>query len=64
VKFAGAKFGYRHRPDILKGLHLDVESGLRVALVGPSGCGKSTVFKLIQRLYDLQEGSLVLQRGD
>jgi ABC-type bacteriocin/lantibiotic exporter with double-glycine peptidase domain len=36
-----------------------VPKGKRVALVGESGCGKSTVVKLIQRFYDIAEGSLV-----
>jgi ABC-type bacteriocin/lantibiotic exporter with double-glycine peptidase domain len=36
-----------------------VPKGKRVALVGESGCGKSTVVKLIQRFYDVAEGSLV-----
>lgn len=38
---------------------MSVSKGKRVALVGESGCGKSTVVKLIQRFYDISDGSLV-----
>jgi len=38
-----------------------VKAGDRIALVGESGCGKSTVLQLIQRLYDLDQGSLSVQ---
>merc|ERR1712130_49475 len=35
--------------------------GESIALVGESGCGKSTVIQLIQRFYDLNQGSLELE---
>jgi ATP-binding cassette subfamily B protein len=37
---------------------LAIRAGERVALVGPTGAGKSTFVKLIQRLYDVQEGEV------
>ena len=41
-----------------------MKAGDRIALVGESGCGKSTVLQLIQRLYDLDQGSLSVQGQD
>ena len=38
-----------------------MKAGDRIALVGESGCGKSTVLQLIQRLYDLDQGSISVQ---
>ena len=38
--------------------------GERLALVGPTGSGKSTFVKLIQRLYDLQDGRIVIDGQD
>jgi len=53
-------FTYPSRPDsaVLTGITLDVEEGSVVALVGPSGGGKSTIVSLIERLYDVGEGTI------
>jgi ABC-type multidrug transport system fused ATPase/permease subunit len=40
-------------------LTLKVEPGQTLALVGASGCGKSTTVALIERFYDVEEGSVV-----
>uniref|UniRef100_A0A6P7GUB4 ABC transporter B family member 4-like n=1 Tax=Diabrotica virgifera virgifera TaxID=50390 RepID=A0A6P7GUB4_DIAVI len=45
---------------ILKGLSFNIKSGDTVALVGSSGCGKSTVMQLIQRLYDVESGEIII----
>uniref|UniRef100_H2ZPC0 Bile salt export pump n=1 Tax=Ciona savignyi TaxID=51511 RepID=H2ZPC0_CIOSA len=60
IQLKNVCFTYPSRPDvkILKGVSLTVEHGKTVALVGQSGCGKSTIIQLIQRFYDVQEGSL------
>merc|ERR1712223_149875 len=46
---------------ILNRLQLSIKKGEKIALVGESGCGKSTVIQLIQRFYDLDQGSLELE---
>jgi ATP-binding cassette subfamily B protein len=43
---------------------LAIKAGERVALVGPTGAGKSTFVKLIQRLYDLQDGEIRIDGQD
>jgi ATP-binding cassette subfamily B protein len=45
---------------IFEDFSLRVAPGERLALVGPTGSGKSTFVKLIQRLYDLQGGRIVI----
>jgi ATP-binding cassette subfamily B protein len=43
---------------------LRIAPGERVALVGPTGAGKSTFVKLIQRLYDVQGGQILVDGQD
>ena len=59
-------FNYPAREDVevLRGVNLKIEAGKTVSIVGPSGCGKSTVIQLIQRLYDPDSGSLLLDQTD
>ena len=43
---------------------LRITPGERLALVGPTGSGKSTFVKLVQRLYDIQEGRILIDGQD
>ncbi len=49
---------------IYKDFSLRIAPGERVALVGPTGSGKSTFVKLVQRLYDLQGGRILIDGQD
>jgi len=55
-------FTYPSRPTakVLDNISLELRPGTVTALVGPSGGGKSTVVRLIERLYDVDEGSITL----
>jgi ATP-binding cassette subfamily B protein len=66
VTFDQVRFAYPARPGepVLRGLDLAVAAGETVALVGLSGAGKTTVFQLLQRFYDVQEGSIGLDGID
>ena len=62
VRLQDVTFRYPSRPlhPTLVDFNLVVAPGETVALVGPSGAGKSTVFQLIQRFYDVESGSVMV----
>ncbi len=53
-------FGYTEEQAALKNISLNIGQGEVVALVGPSGSGKSTLMNLILRLYDPNQGEVLL----
>jgi len=59
-------FAYPASPDaqICRGLTLAIAAGQTCALCGPSGAGKSTVIELLERFYDPQSGSILLDGAD
>ena len=50
--------------EVLRGVSFKVEPGQMVAIVGSSGAGKSTIASLIPRLYDVDEGAVLLSGID
>ncbi|KAK0607209.1 hypothetical protein LWI29_011395 [Acer saccharum] len=66
IEFQNVKFNYPLRPEVtvLNNFNLQIEPGLRVALVGPSGAGKSSVLALLLRFYDSNEGRILIDRRD
>jgi len=65
IVFDRVTFGYGAAAEPLyRDFTLVVAPGERVALVGPTGAGKSTFVKLIQRLYDLQGGRILVDGQD
>jgi ATP-binding cassette subfamily B protein len=49
---------------VYDGLSIRIPAGQRVGLVGPSGSGKTTFVKLVQRLYDLGGGHILIDGQD
>ncbi|NXJ14883.1 ABCBB protein, partial [Odontophorus gujanensis] len=66
IEFLNCKFTYPSRPDIqvLKGLSVAVKPGQTLAFVGSSGCGKSTSVQLLERFYDPEKGSVLIDGHD
>ncbi len=64
IELRGVRFGYEGAPPVLDGLDLEVRAGETLALVGASGSGKSTVAALVSRLYDPDQGEVVLAGVD
>jgi subfamily B ATP-binding cassette protein MsbA len=63
IKFNNITFAYEELP-VLKGFTLKVNKGQKVALVGQSGSGKSTIASLLNRFYDVGEGSIEIDGYD
>ena len=64
VELRDVTFGYEDEEPVLRGIDLDVEPGRTVALVGPTGSGKTTLVMLIPRLYDVDEGAVLVDGID
>ncbi len=60
VALKNVTFSYEPNKPVLHNLNFEVKAGEMVGLVGHSGAGKSTITNLITRLYDLEEGSIVI----
>ncbi|MCK1348685.1 MULTISPECIES: ABC transporter ATP-binding protein [unclassified Bradyrhizobium] len=65
ITFEDVTFHYvGHRAPLYDGLWIDIRAGERVGLVGRSGSGKTTFVKLVQRLYDLSGGRILIDGQD
>uniref|UniRef100_A0A8C6HMK9 ATP-binding cassette, sub-family B member 11 n=1 Tax=Mus spicilegus TaxID=10103 RepID=A0A8C6HMK9_MUSSI len=66
IDFIDCKFTYPSRPDIqvLNGLSVSVDPGQTLAFVGSSGCGKSTSIQLLERFYDPDQGTVMIDGHD
>ncbi|MCR5546374.1 MAG: ABC transporter ATP-binding protein/permease [Lachnospiraceae bacterium] len=55
IELKGVKFSYKDK-EILHGIDMEIKQGEVNAFVGPSGSGKSTIARLIDSLWDVDEG--------
>jgi ATP-binding cassette, subfamily B, bacterial len=65
IAFDCVTFAYgRQQTPVYRDFSLEIAAGERVALVGHSGSGKSTFVKLVQRLYDVNDGRILIDGQD
>ncbi|RWI20426.1 ABC transporter ATP-binding protein [Mesorhizobium sp.] len=65
ISFDNVTFHYgSHRLPLYRDFSVDIAPGERVGLVGHSGSGKTTFVKLIQRLYDVNAGTILIDGQD
>ena len=57
-------FGYNPEKTILKNISLYAKPGQKIAFVGSTGAGKTTITNLLNRFYDIQEGSITIDGVD
>lgn len=53
-------FGYVPEKTILKHISLDAKPGQKIAFVGSTGAGKTTITNLLNRFYDIEEGTITI----
>ncbi|GMV21721.1 MAG: ABC transporter ATP-binding protein [Acidimicrobiia bacterium] len=64
LELRGVHFTHRGRTRTVSGLSFTVPAGTTTAIVGASGAGKSTVIDLLMRLYDPDEGAIMVDGED
>ncbi|KAK4012814.1 hypothetical protein OUZ56_025070 [Daphnia magna] len=64
IEFQDVHFHYGGNKEIFSGLNFTVPAGKTVALVGGSGSGKSTLIRLLYRLFDPQQGKILIGGQD
>src|SRR5437879_2146049 len=64
IAFNNISFQYPGGVQVFDKFSLRIQPGQRVGLVGQSGGGKSSLFVLLQRFYDVQQGSITIDGQD
>ena len=57
-------FSYDVQQKLIENFNLSVQQGQRIAIVGPTGCGKTTIINLLMRFYDVNSGSIQVDKQD
>ena len=64
VVFENVTFGYTPDKTVLSDLSLYAKPGQKIAFVGSTGAGKTTITNLLNRFYDISEGSITIDDRD
>ncbi|KFY50627.1 hypothetical protein V495_00151 [Pseudogymnoascus sp. VKM F-4514 (FW-929)] len=64
VVFDNVHFHYEARKETIRDINFAVPGGSTIALVGETGSGKSTILKLLDRFYDVTDGSITIDGQD
>ncbi|MDA1676198.1 ABC transporter ATP-binding protein [Bacillus cereus group sp. TH152-1LC] len=64
IQFNHVSKAYEDGTKAVDSLHLEIKKGEFFVLIGPSGCGKTTTMKMINRLIETTEGSILIDGKD
>lgn len=60
IKFENVSFAYTDENYVLKNISFHVQPGETVALVGHTGSGKTSIISVLNKLYPIQQGSILI----
>lgn len=60
IAFKNVWFNYVEDEPVLKGISFDVKAGQTIAIVGATGAGKSTIINLLNRFYEIKDGTICI----
>lgn len=66
IEFKNVKYRYYKNSNewVLNDINFQIKSGQTVGIIGPTGCGKTTLVSMIPRLYDVDEGEVLVDGVD
>ena len=60
IEFRNVSFSYNKNETVLRNISFTVQPGEMIAIVGYTGAGKTTITNVLSRLWDIQQGSILL----
>jgi subfamily B ATP-binding cassette protein MsbA len=64
IRLANVSFSYSAAREVLNGIDLEIPKGQKIAIVGSSGSGKTTLANLLNRMYDVTSGQIMIDGTD